>query len=204
MSSPAMASKRSISPSNNSSNQKRMSGAKHDQDNNFNLDTMYHYLDQTKRNAEVHVLSPIQAIFKDAFKNYPTLTSFVMVFSGLSMLPILSFLGFSLFTFSILGGMSLMFMLTWGGVIFGSALALLMTTLAFLAVASFWVVIGSFFSIMAMRLLYNTQRFFLGKLKESRLAREWGQRAGEKMSQNFQPAHKEGNEKPQSMTNGQH
>jgi hypothetical protein len=44
-----------------------------------------------------------------------------MVLAGLSLIPILAFVGFSLFIGSILVGMGLTFVLTWGSVIIGSA-----------------------------------------------------------------------------------
>jgi len=167
------------------------------------LNSFFNYFDQTKRNVDMHVVSPIQSIFKDAFKNYPTITSYVMVFSGLSVLPILSFLGFSVFAVSILVGLGMMFVLTWGSIILGSAMMVLLASLGFLAIATFWIVIGSFLALFAFRLLFNLQSITVHRIKDSSIVRELREQAREKKLQQFDQSQAEANEKPQKLMNGQ-
>ncbi|KAH9469996.1 hypothetical protein MJO29_004163 [Puccinia striiformis f. sp. tritici] len=59
----------------------------------------------------IHVLTPLGAILKDAYKTYPALTSYMMVLTRLSVIPIIAFVGFSMFAGSIVAGMGLAFVL---------------------------------------------------------------------------------------------
>ncbi|KAH9825308.1 hypothetical protein DFH28DRAFT_877893 [Melampsora americana] len=78
-------------------------------------------LSEKLRQAETNFVGPLRAIFKDAFKNYPTATSYFMIFCALSVLPIMCFVGFTIFTASALLAIGLIFVLSWGGVMIGSA-----------------------------------------------------------------------------------
>ncbi|KAH9469994.1 hypothetical protein MJO28_004124 [Puccinia striiformis f. sp. tritici] len=128
----------------------------------------------------IHVLTPLGAILKDAYKTYPALTSYLMVLTGLSVIPIIAFVGFSMFVGSILAGMGLAFVLTWGSIIIGSAFFVLMMSLAFLVAAAFWIVIGLFVTIFALRLVYNVQSKFVHKVKHSQVVKELVNHANEK------------------------
>ncbi|PLW13338.1 hypothetical protein PCANC_14686 [Puccinia coronata f. sp. avenae] len=147
---------------------------------NGSLSTLYHRLMMAKYQIRVHVLIPLEEILKDAFRNYPTVTSYLMVLAGLSLIPILAFVGFSLFIGSILVGMGLTFVLTWGSVIIGSAFFALLASLAFLAAASFWIVLGLFVTIFAARLAYNLQKNVAEKFRHSKVVKELYNHAHEK------------------------
>ncbi|OAV89171.1 hypothetical protein PTTG_06898, partial [Puccinia triticina 1-1 BBBD Race 1] len=128
----------------------------------------------------IHVLIPLKAILKDAFKNYPTLTSYLRVLTGLSVIPIVAFVGFSLFVGSILVGMGLLFVFTWGSVVIGGAFFALMISLAFLIAAAFWIVLGLFNTIFVLRLMYNAQTTFVHRVKRSPVIRELVNHVNEK------------------------
>ncbi|KAH9460223.1 hypothetical protein Pst134EB_008408 [Puccinia striiformis f. sp. tritici] len=104
----------------------------------------------------IHVLTPLGAILKDAYKTYPALTSYLMVLTGLSVIPIIAFVGFSI------------------------AFFVLMMSLAFLVAAAFWIVIGLFVTIFALRLVYNVQTKFVHKVKHSQVVKELVNHANEK------------------------
>lgn len=132
------------------------------------------------RQAETNFVGPLRAIFKDAFKNYPTATSYFMIFCGLSLLPIMCFVGFTIFTASALLAIGLVFVLTWGGVMIGSALFALLLSLAFLAFATFWIVIALFSTIFVLRLIYNVQKVFMHQVGDSQLFQDMSQHLHEK------------------------
>ncbi|EFP79982.1 hypothetical protein PGTUg99_023248 [Puccinia graminis f. sp. tritici] len=146
----------------------------------FRLGDAWERLMVAKNTARVHVLIPLEAILKDAFKNYPTTTSYMMVLAGMSVIPIIAFIGFSLCVSSILVGIGITFVLTWGSVIIGCAFFALMISLAFLVAAAFWVVVGLFMTIFVLRLMYNVQTSFVHKVKHSQVIKELVNHANEK------------------------
>ncbi|KAI9626983.1 hypothetical protein H4Q26_017616 [Puccinia striiformis f. sp. tritici PST-130] len=133
----------------------------------------------------IHVLTPLGAILKDAYKTYPLLPYvFVhLVLDGIDRIERDTdhrFRRLSMFVGSILAGMGLAFVLTWGSIIIGSAFFVLMMSLAFLVAAAFWIVIGLFVTIFALRLVYNVQTKFVHKVKHSQVVKELVNHANEK------------------------
>ncbi|KAA1091211.1 hypothetical protein PGT21_028552 [Puccinia graminis f. sp. tritici] len=106
--------------------------------------------------------------------------SYMMVLAGMSVIPIIAFIGFSLCVSSILVGIGITFVLTWGSVIIGCAFFALMISLAFLVAAAFWVVVGLFMTIFVLRLMYNVQTSFVHKVKHSQVIKELVNHANEK------------------------
>ncbi|KAG0148306.1 hypothetical protein CROQUDRAFT_655000 [Cronartium quercuum f. sp. fusiforme G11] len=175
-----------MSPSSSASPVSPDSGKHSVLDDGLGINTVITFLGEKTRQADMHVIAPLRTIFKDAFKNYPTATSYFMIFCGLSLLPILCFIGFSLFATSALLAVSLIFVLTWGGMILGSALFTLLMSLAFLAFATFWIVLVLFSTIFVLRLIYNIQTVFVRKLRDSQVVRDMSQHLHEKRLQKQQ------------------
>lgn len=148
--------------------------------NGFSLRTVRDKLTDANTNLRIHVLIPLGAILNDAMKNYPKLTSYILVLAGLSVIPIIAFVGFSLFISSILIGMGLMFVVSWGSAIIGFAFFLLVISLAFLVAAALWIVLGLFMTIFVLRLMHNLQNTFVHKIKHSQVIRELVNHSNEK------------------------
>jgi len=148
--------------------------------------TLWHRLIHAKNTLRIHVLIPLEAIVKDAFRNYPTVTSYLVLLAGLSVIPIVAFVGFSLFVSSILVGMGLAFVVTWGSIIIGCAFFVLMISLAFLVATAFWIVMGLFLTIFVLRLMYNLQTTFMEKVRHSQVIQELVNHAREKRLQHRQ------------------
>ncbi|KNZ43703.1 hypothetical protein VP01_995g7 [Puccinia sorghi] len=158
--------------------------------------TLWHRLIHAKNSLRIHVFIPLEAIVKDAFRNYPTLTtrwsfpfilnnlnirytnhakqkkSYMMVLAGLSVIPIVAFVGFSLFL------MSYFFMLC--------EVFVLMISLAFLVAAAFWIVMGLFLAIFVLRLVYNVQTTFVEKVRHSQVIKDLVNHVHEKRRQHHQ------------------
>ncbi|PLW40513.1 hypothetical protein PCASD_08850 [Puccinia coronata f. sp. avenae] len=126
---------------------------------NGSLSTLYHRLMMAKYQIRVHVLIPSKRS---------------------SRMPLGTTPRSRLFIGSILVGMGLTFVLTWGSVIIGSAFFALLASLAFLAAASFWIVLGLFVTIFAARLAYNLQKNVAEKFRHSKVVKELYNHAHEK------------------------
>ncbi|POW20717.1 hypothetical protein PSHT_03163 [Puccinia striiformis] len=95
--------------------------------------------------------------------------SVLMVLPGLVVIPVTAFVSlslvvslmFNLAVSSILAGLGLSLLFTWGSIVIGCCFAIFLISITFFIAAPFWIVVGFFVAIFVIRSKKNVQTMFL-------------------------------------------
>ncbi|KAH9441909.1 hypothetical protein MJO29_004166 [Puccinia striiformis f. sp. tritici] len=98
-----------------------------------------------------------------------TVQSVLMVLPGLVVIPVTAFVSlslvvslmFNLAVSSILAGLGLSLLFTWGSIVIGCCFAIFLISITFFIAAPFWIVVGFFVAIFVIRSKKNVQTMFL-------------------------------------------